>query len=236
MLRYIWLASATLMLSSMSTAAMCPFEQAGSSLTREGLVLVRYAIGLRDTALVQGTDFSELDGPTIEATIGCASCALDITGDGNFDTADATIIARRLAGLSGASLTNGLDLGSGSRSSPAAVQSFLTSGCGVNTAKHYVHTVVTSGVGANLCGTAITRLDHVLANNNPNAIIIVTSNVGSDPNLAFTVKGSPFVFYSTTNANGSACVGRWAIAYASATSYNMSDGLKFNISIVGAAD
>ena len=238
MIQIATLTAAVILMSSIAAAATCPFEQAGASLTREGLVLTRYAIGLRGASLVQNTDLVETDAPNVEATISCNTCSLDINGDGNFDAIDATIVARRLAGLNGDSLTNGLDLGSGTRSTTAAIQSFLTSGCGVNVAKHSLHNVVTTGAGANLCTSSFTRIDHVLANDNPNAIIIVTANIATSiavpvPN---TIKGAPYVFYSPSSFWGTSCAGRWLIGYASATSYNMVDGLKFNLSIVANPD
>lgn len=225
-------------MSSVTNAATCPFEQSGANIAREGLVLTRYALGLRGTSLVQSTDLVEADAPSVEATIACSTCSLDINGDGNFDAIDATIIARRLAGMGGDSLTSGLDLGSGTRNSSAAIQSFLTSGCGVNAARHVVHTVVTTGAGANLCTSSFTRIDHALANDNPNAVILVTVNVATSvavpvPNA---IKGAPYVFYSPSNFWGTSCTGRWLIGYASATSYNLVDGLKFNLSIVANSD
>jgi hypothetical protein len=111
-------------------AQTCPFDDGNSVLTREGLVLTRYALGLRGNVLVAGTDFAAADAPSVEATILCPSCGLDINGNGGFDVVDATIISRKLAGLSGNALTNGLALGSGSRNTPAAVSSFLLAGCG----------------------------------------------------------------------------------------------------------
>jgi trimeric autotransporter adhesin len=106
----------------------CPFE-VGSSLNREGLVLTRYALGIRNADLVANTSFAATDIPAIEASIACPSCGLDINGVGGFDAVDATIISRKLAGFSGAALTNGLSLGGGGGRDVAAVQSFLLAGC-----------------------------------------------------------------------------------------------------------
>ncbi|MGL5005753.1 MAG: tail fiber domain-containing protein, partial [Casimicrobium sp.] len=118
------------MLPVAAFAQTCPFETMGSTLTREGLVLTRYALGLRESALVANTGFLAADAASIEATILCPSCGLDINGIGGFDVTDATIISRKLAGLSGTSLTNGLNLGSSGGRDAAAVQSFLLAGCG----------------------------------------------------------------------------------------------------------
>jgi hypothetical protein len=117
-------------------AQTCPFDDGNSQLTREGLVLTRYALGLTGASLVNGTDFSIADAPTIESNIACPSCRLNITGNidsiGNpvVTVADATIISRKLAGFSGAALTNAVPLGSGSRNTASAVNSFLLTGCG----------------------------------------------------------------------------------------------------------
>jgi len=132
-------------------AQTCPFDDGNSALTREGLVLTRYALGLRGNVLVAGTDFAAVDAPSVEATILCPSCGLDINGNGGFDVVDATIISRKLAGLSGNALTDGLALGSGSRNTPAAVSSFLLAGCGTTGG-----TVTSITAGTGLSGGTIT--------------------------------------------------------------------------------
>lgn len=120
----------------LSQAQTCPFDDGNSQLTRQGLLHTRDAFGLTGAALVNGTDFVASDAPTIQLNIACPSCGLNITG--NTDTggnpvvtvADATIISRTLAGFQGASLTTGLALGSGTRNTSSAVNSFLLAGCG----------------------------------------------------------------------------------------------------------
>ncbi len=125
-----------LMLGMSASAQTCPFDDGNSRLTREGLVLTRFALGLTGAAMVSGTDFTVADAPTIQSNIACPSCGLNITGNvdggGNpiVTVADATIISRKLAGFQGASLTAGLTLGSGTRNNSAAVNSFLLAGCG----------------------------------------------------------------------------------------------------------
>jgi trimeric autotransporter adhesin len=115
--------------TSVVAQTQCPFETMGSSLNREGLVLTRYALGLRNDALVANTSFASTDAPAIEATISCPSCGLDINNIGGFDAVDATIISRKLAGFSGAALTNGLALGANGGRTALEVQSFLLAGC-----------------------------------------------------------------------------------------------------------
>lgn len=140
---YLWwrgiLAIAGFFSLSVTHAQVCPFDNGGSTLAADGLVLTRYALGARGAALVNGTAFSVSDAAVIESNIACPSCGLNLTGqvDGTgspiFTPADATIISRKIAGMSGTQLTNGVNLGNGTRSTPAAVQSFLLAGCGTNT-------------------------------------------------------------------------------------------------------
>ena len=111
-------------------AQTCPFDDGNSSIEIEGLILTRYALGLTGAPLVANTVINAVDAPTVEATINCPSCGLNITGNPAMTVADATIISRKLAGFSGSSLTNGLALGVGTRNTPALVQSFLLAGCG----------------------------------------------------------------------------------------------------------
>ena len=116
--------------TAQTQAQSCPFDDGNSSIEIEGLILTRYALGLTGAPLVANTVINAVDAPTVEATINCPSCGLNITGNPAMTVADATIISRKLAGFSGAALTDNLALGSGSRNTPAAVQSFLLSGCG----------------------------------------------------------------------------------------------------------
>ncbi len=113
-----------------ANAQTCPFDNGGSTLENDGLVLTRYALGLRGATMVANTSFAVGDAATIESNIACPACGLSVTGDTAFSVADATIISRKLAGFSGTALTNGVALGSGTRNTPAAVQSFLLAGCG----------------------------------------------------------------------------------------------------------
>jgi hypothetical protein len=128
-----------LFLPQYARAQSCPFDNGASSLANEGLVLTRYALGLRGAPMVANTSFAVGDATTIESNIVCPACGLSVTGDSTFSVADAAIISRKIAGFSGAALTNGLALGSGTRNTPQAVQSFLLSGCGT--------TLPTCGVG-----------------------------------------------------------------------------------------
>ena len=125
-------------------AQTCPFDDGNSSIEIEGLILTRYALGLTGAPLVANTVINAVDAPTVEASINCPSCGLNITGNPAMTVADATIISRKLAGFSGSSLTNGLALGVGTRNTPALVQSFLLAGCG---ATGGTVTSITAGTG-----------------------------------------------------------------------------------------
>ena len=132
-------------------AQTCPFDDGSSSLEVEGLILTRYALGITGAPLVASTNINAVDAPTVEAAINGQSCGLNITGNAMMTVADATIISRKLAGFSGAALTDNLALGSGTRNTPAAVQSFLLAGCG---ATGGTVTSITAGTG--LTGGTIT--------------------------------------------------------------------------------
>jgi hypothetical protein len=132
-------------------AETCPFDNGNSALAVEGVVLTRYALGITGAPLVANTGINAVDEPTVVAAINCPSCGLNITGNPTMTVADATIISRKLAGFSGPALTNGIALGSGTRNTPAAVQSFLLAGCGATGG-----TVTSVATGAGLIGGPIT--------------------------------------------------------------------------------
>jgi hypothetical protein len=118
-------------------AANCPFgsfDGAGVDATNDALVLSRYARRVTGSPLLANSRYANVSTLTpgqVVTQIDNASCALDINGDAKFDAVDATIITRYLSGFSGDTITKGLALGSGSRSSPMAVLDFLASGCAV---------------------------------------------------------------------------------------------------------
>ncbi len=142
-----------------SHAQVCPFDDGNSTLAVEGLILTRYALGITGAPLVASTGINAVDAPTVEAAINCPSCGLNITGNPTLTVADATIISRKLAGFSGDALTNGVALGSGTRNTPAAVQSFLLSGCGATGG-----TVTSITAGSGLTGGTITGSGTIAVN------------------------------------------------------------------------
>ena len=127
-------ASLSFLLLSASNAATCPFDNGGSDALNDGLVLTRYALGITGAPLIASTRYASLDPLQVKNNIECVGCALDMNGDGQIDAVDTTIIARHLAGFTGASLTAGLALGSApsaSRTDTASITSFLVNGCAV---------------------------------------------------------------------------------------------------------
>ena len=139
-------------------AQTCPFDDGNSSIEVEGLILTRYALGLTGAPLVAHTNINAVDAPRVEATINCPSCGLNITGNPAMTVADATIISRKLAGFSGAALIDNVALGSGTRNTPAAVQSFLLSGCGATGG-----TITSITAGSGLTGGTITTSGTIAA-------------------------------------------------------------------------
>ena len=142
-------------------AQTCPFDDGNSSIEVEGLILTRYALGLTGAPLVANTNINAVYAPTVQATINCPSCGLNITGNPSLSVADATIISRKLADFSGAALTDNLALGSGTRNTPAAVQSFLLSGCGATGG-----TVTSIAAGSGLTRGTITTSGTIAADTN----------------------------------------------------------------------
>jgi hypothetical protein len=153
------LASVISSAANTSHAQVCPFDDGNSSLPVEGLILTRYALGITGAPVVASTGINAVDAPTVEAAINCPSCGLNITGNATLTVADATIISRKLAGFSGAQLTNGIALGSGTRNTPAAVQSFLLAGCGATGG-----TVTGITAGSGLTGGTITGSGTIAVN------------------------------------------------------------------------
>ena len=117
--------------NAVGAISTCPFDGGGSDAVNDGVVLTRYALGISGPSLTASTRYASLNPLEVQANIECQGCALDLNGDGLVDTVDATIVARHLAGFQGASLTAGLAMGVGTRSTTAAVTSFLANGCAV---------------------------------------------------------------------------------------------------------
>ncbi len=110
--------------------AACPFNVSGDATAdslRDGVLLVRYAQGMRGAALVAGTTATT---PAVENFIVANTAALDINGNGVFDTDDAAIIARNVFGFSSAAWLPGGKAGNyASRLSLPTIKAFVDAGC-----------------------------------------------------------------------------------------------------------
>lgn len=126
--------AALLAVTSANAQQSCPFDNGDATLTKEGLILSRYALGITGAPLVANTGIPAASAQTVEDSINSPAWGLNITGNTDVNGApvltvnDATIISRKIAGFNGPALTNGLAL-SGPRNTPTAVQNFLLAGC-----------------------------------------------------------------------------------------------------------
>jgi uncharacterized protein (DUF1800 family) len=101
----------------------------GTSLSVDGLLLARYALGLRGAALVAATP-AVGNASGVEAAIAGALERLDVDGDGAFGHTDAMILARDTAGFRGDASSSGLLWHvNARRTTAAAVLSYLEAGC-----------------------------------------------------------------------------------------------------------
>ena len=132
MIKKYWLATLAScgLLTSGITLAACPFNVSGDAAIdslRDGLLLVRYAQGLRGAALVAGTTANT---PAVENFIVANTAGLDVNGNGVFDIGDAAIIARSVFGFSYQSwMPDGQAGAYATRTSPALVKTFVDAGC-----------------------------------------------------------------------------------------------------------
>jgi uncharacterized protein (DUF1800 family) len=124
------------LLSSSAVSAQissCPFNADGTGTTadalRDGILLVRYARGMRGADLVAETNAT---ATAVEANVAANIARLDVNASGAFDTADALIIMRVLLGYNTGTL---LPVGTpaagkfATRDTDAAVKTYLDGGC-----------------------------------------------------------------------------------------------------------
>lgn len=183
-----------------ASAQTCPFDDGNSTLTREGLILTRYALGMRGAPLLVGTDLAGEDPNSIDITVNCPACGLDINGNGTFDTTDATIISRKLAGIVGPALTDSLPLGNGTRNTFAAINSFLLAGCGTSSG-----TITNIATGTGLTGGPITTTGTIsIADSGVGSLQLAGSAVTNSKLAAGSVTNSKIVDGSVTQAKLSA--------------------------------
>jgi hypothetical protein len=119
-------------MASSNAIAACPFDVDASGQARastDGLLLTRYALGLRGDALVANIASANL-ASSISDVITRDRLTLDIDGNGTFDIEDAQIITRHLAGYRSAALTNALPTLAGRpRADGDVAQAYIDLGC-----------------------------------------------------------------------------------------------------------
>jgi hypothetical protein len=124
------------LIASPFAVATCPFNLTGGAprLTVDGVLLTRYTLSIRDTALSSGVTAAGGLPANIGSIIANTAAPLDLDGDGRFTTNDALITARTLAGFSGVDLINGLTFTQNAqRKTVTAIASFISAGCPVST-------------------------------------------------------------------------------------------------------
>ena len=118
--------------SAFAQVANCPFAESGTSPLRfgvDGMLLSRYAAGLRGTALTTGISGTSTLADA-EANIVANLSRLDLDADGVYGTNDALIILRYLSGYSASEWISGLTFASNAqRKTAASIESFMNAGC-----------------------------------------------------------------------------------------------------------
>ncbi len=113
-----------------SANAACAFNVAGGSTSdsmRDGVLLVRYARGMRGAPLVAGTGAT---ATTVEANITANISKLDLNGNGVFDVTDAAIIGRQIFGFNTAGwLPDGRAGAYATRTTAEKLKAFVDAGC-----------------------------------------------------------------------------------------------------------
>jgi hypothetical protein len=193
------------LLSGAAIAASCPFDTPGTTLTREGLVLSRYANGFTGNALVANSGFAATDASTIQSNIVALTDQLDLNRNGSFDTTDATIISRKIAGFSNAAATAGIPAANLGPGGTSAVNSFLLSGCGNNA---FVQGGNAFGAPAVL-GTTDGQPLGIVSADNVNVVASSTSLLIGTP---VAPRGGLTIFEPTTGSPVTSISGAWTNA------------------------
>jgi uncharacterized protein (DUF1800 family) len=118
---------------SAASWAQCATNVAGGSearLTLDGVLLSRYAQGMRNPELTSGLATPGVISNAAQAAIAGSEASFDVDGDGSFTATDALILSRHIAGMKGDALLQGVNVGAlGTRKTFAEVASYLSSGC-----------------------------------------------------------------------------------------------------------
>jgi hypothetical protein len=95
------------------------------------ILLIRYALGFRDTALVDGTEFGYSEMSYWSEYFSCSSCAaeIDLNGNGIIDLTDGLLLKRWLTGQRSQSAISSAYVAPPGGRSAEQVLSYLQSGC-----------------------------------------------------------------------------------------------------------
>ncbi len=185
-------------------AQTCPFDNGGSDAVNDGVVLTRYALGITGAPLTASTRYASLDPLQVKANIECVGCALDVNQDGVVDTIDTTVIARHLAGFSGAAVTNGLGL---TPAVAASVTSFLANGCAVGGAINaFVHGGNTFALGAGVASVLGNNDNRPLTVQAPQStikLLVDPANGDDGLRISYATDGAGFPTIAPNTINGS---------------------------------
>ncbi len=114
-------------------ATSCPTAVSGATaatLTVDGVLLARYALGMRGSALTAGIRNSPSLPTTVESSIAAAKTALDVDDDGAFTPTDALILARSMAGMPSTAWTAGISFGAAAKRTDAnLIAQYIAAGC-----------------------------------------------------------------------------------------------------------
>jgi Peptidase M60, enhancin and enhancin-like/N-terminal domain of M60-like peptidases len=120
-----------LTLTVFEVQAQCAFEISGrpeASSAADGILFVRSAMNMTGTALTNGTNATR-QAVDIAANIAANRQHWDINGSGYFDTNDAAIIARYLAGFRGTALIPSGAGADATRTSAIDIEDYIATGC-----------------------------------------------------------------------------------------------------------
>jgi len=127
-----------LLLIPAGAQAACPFNVSGVGtltdtasfdLLRDGVLITRYAQGMRGATLVAGTGAT---AAIVESNITNNLAQLDINGDGFLDVQDALVINRALLGIANSKQGAGTaNVNYGTRTNAAVMQAFVAGGCNI---------------------------------------------------------------------------------------------------------
>jgi hypothetical protein len=109
----------------------CPFSVLGQQLpvaTTDGVILSRYAQGVRGSSLLPGLSNSQIS--QIETSITANERRFDLDGDLAFTRNDALLIARHVTGFKQGGLTSGITFsGNAVDKTPDAIEAYISAGC-----------------------------------------------------------------------------------------------------------